>query len=77
MMFLRLLIEASYIFYLFCNIVDEKLMLGRDVLFDREIRKAAGHCYSGQEEGGKGLRRGVLNVLKRRGGILSPQHDIR
>ena len=66
MMFLRLLIEASYIFYLFCNIVDEKLMLGRDVLFDREIRKAAGHCYSGQEEGGKGSG-GVFSMFSRGG----------
>ena len=66
MMFLRLLIEASYIFYLFCNIVDEKLMLGRDVLFDREIRKAAGHCYSGQEEGGRGS--GAVFSMFSRGG---------
>ena len=66
MMFLRLLIEASYIFYLFCNIVDEKLMLGRDVLFDREMRKAAGHCYSGQEEGGKGSG-GVFSMFSRGG----------
>ena len=66
MKFLRLLIEASYIFYLFCNIVDEKLMLGRDVLFDREMRKAAGHCYSGQEEGGKGSG-GVFSMFSRGG----------
>ena len=42
-------------------------MLGRDVLYDRKIRKAAaGHYYSGQEEGGRGSG-GVFSMFSRGG----------